>query len=218
MAWIGHEYAVHVRRLSAKRGSVVGNANDGYTHMPWPLALAGTQALWASYDAGNFIYTHVHTASPTLRDRKVFDLSFMPGPADGSWLGGMAGDGSTLVFGSILQRCDVEWDCRRLDVEGGVKRVTASATRATGPGSPRPSCYATSGGRIALVPAKTPRFFPDIGPPAGSRVCAGSGLRPRRAAPLELHPGRHPSGDRPRLAEARPAVRVRRRPQADRVR
>ncbi len=163
VAWIGHEYAVHVRRLSAKRGSVVGNANDGYTHMPWPLALAGTQALWTSYDAGNFIYTHVHTASPTLRDRKVFDLSFMPGPADGSWLGGVAGDGSTLVFGSILQRCDVEWNCRRLDVEGGIKRVTTGTADVAG--LPSPFLLATSAGRIALVPAKTPRFFPDIGPP-----------------------------------------------------
>jgi hypothetical protein len=163
VAWIGHEYAVHVRRLSAKRGSVVGNANDGYTHMPWPLALAGTQALWTSYDAGNFIYTHVHTASPTLRDRKVFDLSFMPGPADGSWLGGMAGDGSTLVFGSILQRCDIEWNCRRIDVEGAVKRVTTGTADVAG--LPSPFLLATSGGRIALVPAKTPRFFPDIGPP-----------------------------------------------------
>ena len=163
VAWIGHDYDVHVRRLTAKRGSVVGNANDGYTHMPWPLALAGTQALWTSYDAGNFIYTHVHTASPTLRDRKVFDLSYMPGPADGSWLGGMAGDGSTLVFGSILQRSDVEWNCRRLDVEGGVKRVTTGAADVVG--LPSPFLLATSAGRIALVPAKTPRFFPDIGPP-----------------------------------------------------
>ena len=163
IAWIGHEYAVHVRRLTAQHGSVVGNANDGYTHMPWPLALAGTQALWTSYDAGNYIYTHVHTASPTLRDREVFDLSFMPGPADGSWLGGMAGDGSTLVFGSILQRCDVEWDCRRLDVQGTVKRVTTGAADMAG--LPAPFLLATSSGHVALVPAKTPRFFPDIGPP-----------------------------------------------------
>jgi hypothetical protein len=163
VAWIGHDYAVHVRRLAARRGAVVGNANDGYTHMPWPLALAGTQALWASYDAGNFIYTHIHTASSTLRDRVVFDLSYMRGPADGSWLGGMAGDGSTLVFGSILQRCDVEWSCRRIDVEGAVKRVNTAAADVAG--LPSPFLLATSSGRIALVPAKTPRLFPDIGPP-----------------------------------------------------
>jgi hypothetical protein len=163
VAWIGHDYAVHVRKLAAKRGSVVGSANDGYTHMPWPLALAGTQALWTSYDAGNFIYTHVRTASPTLRERVVFELSYMPGPADGSWLGGVAGDGSTLVFGTVSQRCDVEWNCRRVDATGSVERVTTGA--ATIAGLPAPHLLATSAGRIALVPAKTPRFFPDIGPP-----------------------------------------------------
>ena len=162
VAWIGHDYAVHVRRLAAKRGSVVGSADDGYTHMPWPLALAGTQVLWTSYDAGNSIYTHVHTASPNLRERVVFDLSYMPGPAWGSWLGGVAGDGSTLVFGTVNQTCDVEWNCRRLDVTGAVQRVTGTASVA---GLPAPFLLATSSGRIALVPAKTPRFFPDIGPP-----------------------------------------------------
>jgi hypothetical protein len=75
----------------------------------------------------------------------------------------MAGDGSTLVFGSILQRCDVEWNCRRIDVEGAVKRVTTGTADVAG--LPSPFLLATSGGRIALVPAKTPRFFPDIGPP-----------------------------------------------------
>jgi hypothetical protein len=163
VAWIGHDYAVHVRQVAAKRGSVVGSAESEYTHMPWPLALAGTQALWTSYSAGNFIYTSVHTGSPTLRDRVVFDSSYQPGPPDGSWLGGMAGDGSTLVFGTVDQRCDVEWNCRRIDAGGAVKRVRSDAQDLAGP--PAPFLLAASSGHVALVPAKTPRFFPDIGPP-----------------------------------------------------
>jgi hypothetical protein len=163
VAWVGHDYAVHVRRLTAKHGSVVGSASSGYTTVVWQLALAKTQALWTSYDAGNFIYTTVHTGSPTLRERAVFSLSFMPGPAWGSWLAGVAGDGSTLVFGTVNQSCDVEWNCRRLDVTGAVERVGAKATAVVG--LPSPYLLATSSGRIALVPAKTPRFFPDVGPP-----------------------------------------------------
>jgi hypothetical protein len=163
IAWIGHDYQVHVRRLSAKRGSVVGSAASEYNARRWPLALAGTQALWTSYSAGNFIYTSVHTGSPTMLDHVVYDSSYMPGPPDGSWIEGFTGDGSTLVLGDVLQRCDVEWDCRRIDVEGGVQRVTARAVRIAG--LPAPFLLAASSGRIALVPAKTPRFFPDIGPP-----------------------------------------------------
>jgi hypothetical protein len=163
IAWIGHDYQVHVRRLSAKRGSVVGSAASEYNARRWPLALAGTQALWTSYSAGNFIYTSVHTGSPTMLDHVVYDSSYMPGPPDGSWIEGFTGDGSTLVLGDVLQRCDVEWNCRRIDVEGKVQRVTAKAVRIAG--LPAPFLLAASSGRIALVPAKTPRFFPDIGPP-----------------------------------------------------
>jgi hypothetical protein len=78
-------------------------------------------------------------------------------------IGAVAGDGSTLVFGEILQRCDIEWNCQRIDVTGAVRHATDGATAIAG--LPAPFLLATSGGRIALVPAKTPRFFPDIGPP-----------------------------------------------------
>jgi hypothetical protein len=105
----------------------------------------------------------VHTGSPTLRGRVVSDLSYMPGPPWGSWVGGVGGDGSTLVFGTVNQGCDDEWNCRRVDVTGSVERVKTSAAKIAG--LPSPFLLATSAGRIALVPAKTPRFFPDLGPP-----------------------------------------------------
>jgi hypothetical protein len=128
-----------------------------------PLALAGTQALWTSYDGGNTLETHVHSGSPTLGERTVYELFSMPGPADGGYLGGLAGHGATLVFGATGQRCDNEYDCRRIDVDGSVKRVRADAQDVAGI---TPSVMlATSSNRIAVVPAKTPRFYPDIGPP-----------------------------------------------------
>lgn len=163
VAWMGHDYEVHVRRLTAKRGTVVGSAASEFKNASWPLALAGTQALWTSYSAGNYIYTSVHTGSPTMRDHVVLDSSYMPGPADGSWINAFAGDGSTLTFGTAMQRCDVDYDCRRIDVDGGVQRVSTKATPIAG--LPSSFLLATSSGRVALVPTKTPRFFPDIGPP-----------------------------------------------------
>ena len=166
VAWIGPSYLVHVRRIAAKRGSVIGDAlqEGGPVRIrSRPLALAGTRAVWTSYNGGNTLEIHVHTGSPTQTEKQIYELDYMPGPPDGSWLGGVAGDGSTLVFGEIQQRCDVEWDCRRIDVTGAVRRADAAASAV--PGLPAPFLLATSAGRIALVPAKTPRFFPDIGPP-----------------------------------------------------
>jgi hypothetical protein len=166
IAWIDSGYQVHVRQISARRGVVIGSAlhPGGYKAKSVRLVLAGKQALWTSYDRGNFLYTHVYTGSPALGEREVAELVYMPddGP-DGTYVGGLAGDGTTLVLGTIGQRCDNEYDCRRIDVDGNVKRVRADAQEI--PRVPPPVMLAASAGRLALVPAKTPRFFPDIGPP-----------------------------------------------------
>jgi len=168
IAWIDSSYAVHVRKLSAKHGTIVGKTRlprlRGVSRTP-PLALAGMQALWPSYDAGNFLYTHVWTGSPRHGPWSIWDAAviFGGGQGDGSFLTGMSGDGATLVFGAVGQRCDDEYNCRRLDATGSVMRATTKATDL--PGLPAPVLLATSDGRIALVPAKTPRFFPDLGAP-----------------------------------------------------
>jgi hypothetical protein len=48
-------------------------------------------------------------------------------------------------------------------VDGGVQRVDTEAHGIAG--IPPSFMLATSSNRIAVVPAKTPRFYPDIGPP-----------------------------------------------------
>lgn len=178
IAWIGTSYLVHVRRLSPAHTYLVGSGIGQYEHVTHPLALAGLQALWTTASAGNYIYTDLHTGSPSLYDKVVFGLDYMPGPADGSYLGGMSGQGSQLVFGATLQKCDDEYDCRRIDVTGNVERVGREATPV--PGLPPSFLLATSSGRVAVVPAKTPRFHPDIGPPRAAeyapvQVYDGSG-------------------------------------------
>lgn len=163
IAWIGTGYLVRVRRLAPARTYLVGSGRGEYEQVAHPLALAGLQALWTTASAGNYIYTDVHTGSPARYDKVVFDVDYMPGPGDGSFLGGMSGQGAALVFGAIDQRCDDEYNCRRIDVNGSVERVTTKATAVAG--IPPAFLLATSSGRIAVVPAKTPRFYPDIGPP-----------------------------------------------------
>src|SRR5690242_449319 len=151
IAWIGASYLVHVRRLSPAHTYLVGSGIGQYEHVTHPLALAGLQALWTTASAGNYIYTDLHTGSPSLYDKVVFGLDSMPGPADGSYLGGMSGQGSQLVFGATLQKCDDEYDCRRIDVTGNVERVGREATPV--PGLPPSFLLATSSGRVAVVPA-----------------------------------------------------------------
>jgi hypothetical protein len=167
IAWIDRGYNVHVRRLAAKRGSIVGEARQrgGPVAVKGrPLALAGLTALWTSYDGGNFLETHLHFGSPTTAgDPFVFYAE--PGPNGGSYLGGLAGDGSTLVFGATDEKCDEPngVNCHRLDVTGVVKRVDSEPKDV--PGTPPPVMLALSQDRVAVVPAKTPRLYPDLGPP-----------------------------------------------------
>ncbi len=166
IAWIGPDYRVHVRQVSARRGVIIGSAlhPGGYKAKSFRLALAGAQALWTSYDRGNFLYTHVYTGSPALGEREVAELVYMPGDGpEGTYVGGLTGDGATLVLATIGQSCDNEYDCRRIDVNGAVKRVRTDAQDIAG--IPPSVMLAASSNRIAVVPAKTPRLFPDIGPP-----------------------------------------------------
>ena len=89
IAWIGGGFSVHVRRLAASHGSVVGSAlQEGGPQkvVGRPLALAGTTALWTSYNGGNTLEVAIHSGSPTQRARLIYVLDHMPGPAEGSYL------------------------------------------------------------------------------------------------------------------------------------
>src|SRR6478672_8163829 len=57
IAWTDAHYDVHVWRLAAKHGTIVGAARKPgeMSFGVGPLALAGMRALWVSYDHGNFL-------------------------------------------------------------------------------------------------------------------------------------------------------------------
>jgi len=81
------------------------------------LALAGTRALWANYDYGNHAYCRLLTAT-TARPRATALPFCQPDEAD-TYVGGLAGDGSLLVFSDwfdFLQQGDIKGiELRRVD-------------------------------------------------------------------------------------------------------
>jgi hypothetical protein len=72
---------------------------------------------------------------------------------EGTYLGGLAGDGSTLVFGETDEVCPGE-PCGLFQVDGGgVTRVISRQTSVDIPNVAPPGMLAVSGVRIAIVPA-----------------------------------------------------------------
>ena len=127
IAWTDAHYYVHVRKLKAKLGTIVGAARDpsGIRFSIGPLALAGMQALWVSYSRGNFLYTEVRTRLRSPRPlRQLVDCRRPSrgrlrrrGPSSAR---DVRRRDDPLVFGAVGQRCDDDTNCRRLDANGSV--------------------------------------------------------------------------------------------------
>jgi hypothetical protein len=135
------------------------------------LTLAGSRALWNTFPSGgNFPESQLETAAPWEPDATAIDL-FSGGqdPNGGSFLGGLAGDGPTLVYGRTIENCDDPGgnNCQRLDAVGGVVIVNGQYQAAALAGIP-PTVYLAfsahdpqssvqiSQGLVAVAPAETP--------------------------------------------------------------
>lgn len=173
IAWVGSGYWVNVRSLRVRASAVVGYVGPVRNRARWnpALTLAGSRALWSTFPSGgNFPESQLQTAAPWEPDATAID-SFSGGqdPNGGSFLGGLAGDGPTLVYGRTIERCDDPGgnNCHRLDADGGVVVVTGQNQTAAAPGIPPPvflafsahdprSSVQTSQGLVAVAPAETP--------------------------------------------------------------
>jgi hypothetical protein len=150
IAWIGRSYDVHVRRLAARTGSIVGRTSSRGP-VARPLALAGTRALWTSYAGGNSVEI-------TLWSGKldVDHLGYSPGDNAGSFLGGVAGDGATLVYAVVGQFSPCSCGGPLTVTGGGVSIVTEHQSPPAIAGIFPPVKLALSRGRLAVVPAASP--------------------------------------------------------------
>lgn len=169
IAWIGPSYKVHVRSLLIGASAVVGSAAP-VAGTPKPaLALAGTRALWTQFGGGNSMEYGLWTS--TFGSRPMLIDLFMGGNGDpgGIFLGGVAGDGPTLLYGKTVEGCDNPdvTNCKRLDVTGGgVIFVTGQFEQSTISTIPAPVMLAFAGhdpqsgqisqGMIAVAPAESP--------------------------------------------------------------
>jgi len=164
LGWIDSEHAVHVARLSKPSRTVVGwletDVIGGGPVAPPQLALGGVRAVWPGYDGGASRETVIKTGAlgyhPKRGERRaaiVTVFSYSNDSFQGTYLGGLAGDGSTLVFGHTDEVCPGE-PCGLFQVAGGgVTRVISRKRSAQIPNVVPPAMLAVSQGRIAIVPA-----------------------------------------------------------------
>jgi Tol biopolymer transport system component len=178
IAWIGSNYKVHVRSLVIGRSAIVGSARPpvGVYGVTPVLALAGTRALWTQFGGGNSPETSLWTSAFGGVPIQI-DL-FMGGSGDpgGIFLGGVAGDAATLLYGKTYEGCSPPpWPpapCPNLEASGGVSFVTGQYEAPPISGIPAPVMLSfaahdpqsgqISQGRLAVVPAASP-VLTDLG-------------------------------------------------------
>ena len=172
IAWIGQGYKVHVRSLLTKQSASVGNARPSIgVGGPTPaLALAGTRAVWTRFEGGNAPETSLLTSALGESETGIDLFMGETGEPGGSFLGGIAGDGPTLLYGSTTENCfPPPWPpapCPMLDAIGGVVIVTGQYQAPSISGIPAPAMLAfaahdpqsgqISQGLLAVAPAATP--------------------------------------------------------------
>jgi hypothetical protein len=136
-AWIGGGYGVWTRAFSGGKSARLGSAAPWGTvkkFMPGPwLAIAGKRVLWTSSGGGDSTHTNVFTsvpgqAKPTFVGGTQADN--LVGVNDGSYFGGAAGDGKTLVWSSAHFRC-VRPACNELEFRCPSSSRTGFATGRT---------------------------------------------------------------------------------------
>ncbi len=173
IAWVGRGYWVNVRSLRLRSSAAVGYVGPARAGARWSpaLTLAGSRALWNTFPSGgNSLESELETAAPWEPHATAIDLFIdNQDPNGGSFLGGLAGDGPTLVYGRTIERCDDPGgnNCHRLDAIGGIVLVDGQNQTATVPGIPPPVLVAFSAhdpqssvqisqGLVAVAPAETP--------------------------------------------------------------
>jgi hypothetical protein len=168
IGWIAEAGRVRVRRLSTRRTWVVGRVDSGRANTA-ALALAGSRALWAFDSGGNSEETTIARGATGAKPVGVDLLSGgVRGKGDGVRFSGVAGDGPTLAYGWVVEKCPdqplgiCEPGVRDEMVAtlGGVALVPAGQPAWHAPpviaGLAFPAIFTVGHGWVALAPARSP--------------------------------------------------------------
>lgn len=141
---------------------------------PIRLALAGTYALWGLHEQAPVAYDYVVGAGGHDRRERRFREIAHADNGSGYWLGGLAGDGSTLVYSVVAVSyanqlgCLSGGSCAKRVSGGGVYRVVGRRDlRIAGIGPALD--VAASGTRVAYIPASS-KVDPDGHPLASATL------------------------------------------------
>lgn len=159
--------AVHVVSLTGARATLPKLSSSNVT-CRWNAAAGPTQlavasgagaALWTLHELGQVALDYVVGADVAQpRERRFSQVAHTSGGA-GLWLGGIAGDGSTLVYAvtdvAYVDRvaCLSGGPCELRIVGGAVHRIVGRSD-AVVPGAGPAVAVAAAAGRIAFVPAR----------------------------------------------------------------
>ena len=171
LASVAADGRVRVKRISSGRTWVVGRVDPPERARGAVVALAGTRALWAWDSGGNSYETSFATGAPGRRQASFDSLH---GGArnfgDGERFSGLAADATTLAFGwadgacadqpyGLCDLCNPLGSCPLVVAGGGVAIVPTQVSRRRPPVIPGvvpPALFAIGGGRVAVVPARSP--------------------------------------------------------------
>jgi hypothetical protein len=156
IAWVGgRHYDVHLRGVSKPRGWLLGHAGPNFKAAT--LVLGGTRAVWAQYSGVLSRQVSITTAKPGLKPEAVDTLSAMDfyDGLPGRHLTDLAASAETILYGEAQVTC---WgDIGECELTGGgvrrVQRVDAHRAARLIPGVPPALAIATSGRRVAVLPA-----------------------------------------------------------------
>jgi hypothetical protein len=156
ISWIGgRHYDVHLRGVSKRRGWLLGHAGPNFRAAT--LVLGGTRAVWVQYEGVLSRAAYITTAKPGLKPKVIDGLSatyFYDG-LPGRHLTDLAASGQTILYAEAQVTC---WgDIGECELTGGgvrrVQRLDGHRAPHLIPGVPPALAIATSGRRIAVLPA-----------------------------------------------------------------
>jgi hypothetical protein len=156
IAWVGgRHFDVHLRGVSKRRGWLLGHAGPNFKAAA--LVLGGTRAAWLQYSGVLSREVSITAARPGLKPTNIDTLSAMDfyDGLPGRHLTDLAASGETILYAEAQVTC---WgDISECELTGGavrrVQRLDGHRAPRLIPGVPPALAIATTGRRMAVVPA-----------------------------------------------------------------